>query len=112
MSHSGVVESLQKSLMENDTCSSSDTDSDQDVVVRMNKRAKIKMRRKSPVRESFEKGPGSDHDEQRMVPLDRYTENQLDCLYGRNAYEAMFNESVESESPEGVFNTSLTFSYY
>ena len=83
--------SIEEIIRATNTCSSSDTDSDMESVVRERKRMKIKMRPKSPVQGYYSATSGQETKVEVKVH-DRFSENQLDCSFGREAYDEMLAE--------------------
>ena len=91
--------SIHDRIKETNTCSSSDTDSDMDVEYRKKKRMKLKMRPKSPVKGYYKKSD-IEGGKKELKYSDRYTENQLDCSFGREAMHEMYS-TVNSDTEEG-----------
>ena len=92
---------IAKLLSEVNTCSSSDTSSDQEDSVRERKRRKIKIKCKSPVHGYYKKQKFTPDTSKQPIVLDRITENQLDCSLGREAFDDMFTENAESQPDPG-----------
>ena len=93
---------LSEMIAETNTCSSSDTDSDQTEEYVRQKRMKIKMKPKSPVRGYYKKVDNSvPKYNQYELAADGISENQMDCKLGREALSEMF-ENNDKIKEEGV----------
>ena len=94
---------MENLIKASNTCSSSDTNSDQDECTKDRKRKRIKMVKKSPIRGYYRPKQASPKYSQIESHSEEVSENQLDCKMGRDACRDMIEQSSsDTDTEEGT----------